>query len=504
MTIFTPISDVANYGNTVELAQKYNNMLWDGHRHRSQLVIANDHIFINEYKIDTCSIIKTLRQLTSCGYQNYRQLAKAWLDRGDSGVDCDEKHGILLQMFKHSCVAAIYGSAGVGKSTLINHVSHLFNNENKLFLAQTNPAIDNLKRRVDAGHCTFSTITSFLKREMFSMNYHLLVIDESSTVNNNDMVKILNKENFNIILLVGDTYQINSIRFGNWFTALRHFISKTSVFELTQPYRAKNNQQLLDLWSKVREMSDDAKEYVEKQRRSLKVDHTLFVKSNEDEVTLCLNYDSLYGINNINRFLQESNTNPAFTWRIQQYKVDDPVLFLESTRFHPLIYNNMKGKIVKIEILDAETINERIIFDIELEKRIDKREAQWYDLEYIGKSEKGNFIIGVAVFQTKNEDEDDDESTSHTVVPFQIAYAVSIHKAQGLEYTSVKLVITDEVDELITHNIFYTAIIKTQNLLKIYWTPEVEEKVLKRIKPRNIDSDIELLSTYLDAPEFPF
>lgn len=155
----------------------------------------------------------------------------------------------------------------------------------------------------------------------------------------------------------------------------------------------------------------------------------------------------------------------------------------------------MKGKIVKIEILDAGTINARIIFDIELEKHIDERETRWYDLEYIGESEKGNSIVSFAVFQT--QDEDDDGSTSRTVVPFQIAYAVSIHKAQGLEYASVKLVITDEVDELITHNIFYTAITRTQNLLKIYLTPEVEEKVLKRIKPRNIEEDITFLKGYL-------
>ena len=404
-------------------------------------------------------------------------------------------------MFEKSRVAAIYGSAGVGKSTLINHVSRLFNNEKKLFLAQTNPAIDNLKRRVEADNCTFSTIAGFLKREMFSTDYHMLVIDECSTVNNSDMVKVLRKANFNLILLVGDTYQISSIRFGNWFTALSHFIPKTSVFELTKPYRAKDNQRLLNLWSKVREMSDDVKEWVEKQRRSLKVDQTLFVKSDEDEVTLCLNYDGLYGINNINRFLQESNSNPAFSWGIQQYKVDDPVLFLESTRFHPLIYNNMKGRIVKIEVLDVGTVDERIGFDIELERKIDERNVRWYDLEYIGESEKGNSIISFAVYKTQDEDEDDDSGVSRTVVPFQIAYAVSIHKAQGLEYSSVKVVITDEVDELITHNIFYTAITRTQNLLKIYWTPEVEDKVLKNIMPRNIDSDIELLTAYLGETE---
>ena len=78
-----------------------------------------------------------------------------------------------------------------------------------------------------------------------------------------------------------------------------------------------------------------------------------------------------------------------------------------------------------------------------------------------------------------------------------IAYAVSIHKAQGLEYDSVKIVITDEVEELVTHNIFYTAITRAREKLKIYWTPEVEEKVINRIKPRDISKDVELLKNYL-------
>ena len=90
---------------------------------------------------------------------------------------------------------------------------------------------------------------------------------------------------------------------------------------------------------------------------------------------------------------------------------------------------------------------------------------------------------------------DDDDGTSSTVVPFQVAYAVSIHKAQGLEYESVKIVITDEVDELITHNIFYTAITRARKKLKIYWTPEVEKKVLDTIKPRNNSKDVHLLKT---------
>ena len=112
--------------------------------------------------------------------------------------------------------------------------------------------------------------------------------------------------------LVGgyDTYQISSIRFGNWFTAIRSFIPAKSVHELTTPYRTEN-QELLNLWAKVRRMDDDTQELIDMQSCSLKVDETLLSGIGKNEVILCLNYDGLYGINNINRFLQESNTNPA-------------------------------------------------------------------------------------------------------------------------------------------------------------------------------------------------
>ena len=109
--------------------------------------------------------------------------------------------------------------------------------------------------------------------------------------------------------------------------------------------------------------------------------------------------------------------------------------------------------------------------------------------------DKKNHQFEFYVHKLKSADEEDDDL--RTVVPFQIAYAVSIHKAQGLEYDSVKIVITDEVEELVTHNIFYTAITRAREKLKIYWTPEVEEKVINRIRPRDISKDVELLRNYL-------
>ena len=83
--------------------------------------------------------------------------------------------------------------------------------------------------------------------------------------------------------------------------------------------------------------------------------------------------------------------------------------------------------------------------------------------------------------------------SSSTLVPFQVAYAVSIHKAQGLEYKSVKIIITNEIEELITHNIFYTAITRAKEKLKIYWTPESEQHVLGSLEKRNYNRDAALL-----------
>lgn len=489
--IFTTIKDITAFDDITLLARQYNNALWSGHRENSKLVIENGQIFINGYKNNTHSIISKLKELAQNGVQNYSSSVSKWLNQPNNGVDCDEKKDALTKMFESSHVALIYGSAGTGKSTLINHVAHFFAEHEKLFLAQTNPAIDNLKRRVTASNCTFLTVTKFLKKQNINTEYDLLIIDESSTVNNQDMKDILIKASYKLLILVGDSFQIASIRFGNWFGIARAFIPTKSIFELTKPYRS-NNKNLLMLWDRVRKMDDTILELIARQGYSTTLDVSIFAPAEDDEIILCLNYDGLYGINNINRFLQENNPNSSVMWGVQRYKIDDPVLFNGSDRFAPVIYNNMKGRIVDISIFDVGRPIERIQFDIELDKVINGIDASGQDFELVGNAESGNSIIRFCVNKIRSTDEDD-EGSSTVVVPFQVSYAVSIHKAQGLEYSSVKIVITDEVDELISHSIFYTAITRARNKLKIFWSPEVEKKILNGIKPRDNTKDINLL-----------
>lgn len=287
---------------------------------------------------------------------------------------------------------------------------------------------------------------------------------------------------------MGDIFQIESILFGNWFSFIRSFVPDSSVFELTKPYRS-NSVKLLDLWDRVRNIDNSILEHITKNNYSIGIDESIFEHTQEDEIILCLNYDGLYGINNINTFLQSSNINQAIVWGTHTYKVNDPIIFNESDRFSPLIYNNLKGKIVRID-----KQNDKIEFDIRIDKTLNELDTLGYDFELMENANNEDSVIRFSVDKYKSTDDDDDPS-SKNIVPFQVAYAVSIHKAQGLEYKSVKIVISDQIEEMISHNIFYTAITRAQEKLKIYWTPETEHKILNELEHKFNKKDLLLLKS---------
>ncbi|MGZ0019311.1 ATP-dependent DNA helicase [Nitrosomonas sp. wSCUT-2] len=478
--LYTPVIDLEEFGDINRLISSYNTKLYYTHTER-RLVHDKGHIFICGYENETVSIVKKLQEYASSRIEGYTQAVECWLSETPRPIDDPAKTDALKQLFSQSRVALIYGAAGTGKSTMVNHIAHYFNDKNKLFLAHTNPAIDNLKRKVTAKNSIFRTISSQIARGLSLQKYELLVIDECSTVSNADLIKVLETTSFKLLVLVGDVYQIESIQFGNWFGIIRSFIPRTSVFELTTPFRTKNDS-LLSFWDKVRAIEDDLAEVMARNKYSTVLDKTLFATQDRDEIILCLNYDGLYGINNINRFLQSSSPGAVFTWREFTYKIGDPVLFNETERFRPVIYNNLKGRIV-----DINHFPDRIQFKVNLDLSLSNLDIDHDELEWLDES-----TVCFSVYERETSDEDDD--SLNTSVPFQVAYAVSIHKAQGLEYDSVKIVITDANEDDVTHNIFYTAITRARERLRIFWTPETQQKVLQRLHRNANRKDVALLA----------
>ena len=486
--LYTPVKELEEYTDRSEdLIKSFNaNITYWKHQGR-KIEKFGQNVYIRESLDDTKLIIERLQEASAVGVKGYTDAVEAWIS-GRPDADSEEKKQIIKEMFSKTCASLIYGAAGTGKTYLINLISQFFDSHSKLFLANTNPAVENLRRKVKSQNCTFMTIRKFIWSKSIQTSYDILVMDECSMVSNSDMAKVLSKVKYKLLILVGDTYQIEAITFGNWFSMAKYFVPKYVWHELETPYRTQDSE-LLTFWKKVRNLEEDLTEHIVNYQYASNLNPTVFDKKAKDEIILCLNYDGLYGINNINRFLQENNPNPAYRWGLWTYKVGDPILFNESERFAPVIYNNLKGTILDIEM---EETNDYIWFTIEIEKALTELDTEHMDLELLDSRTAGKSIIRFRTSMKKSSD-DDNDFVDDTVVPFQIAYAVSIHKAQGLEYDSVKVIITEEVDNMITHNIFYTAITRSKKHLKIYWSPETQEKIL---------NGFELLDSKMDATIF--
>lgn len=436
-----------------------------------------NYLYVKNYFELTKAIIGKLQQYTSEGVRDYLQTINGKKEVIEK-IDDNEKKKIVSNIFKHSRLGMIYGAAGTGKTKVAEHIAKIFDDKNILLLANTNAAKNNLQDRINNAFCDCYTVHDYIKNKNSNKIYDLVIVDECSTVCNEDILQLFEKCNSEAYLLLGDIHQIEAIKFGNWFNFARYFIEKNSVYELSIPYRAKNNNTLLDMWSYVRHYDENMFERLQANGYISTLDESIFEKT-EDEIILCLGYDGLYGVNNINRYMQKVNPSNPVEWGNWVYKVGDKVLFNDNKRFGSVLYNNLKGTIVTIDRKDEE-----IVFQIQIDKKISDRDIFYTDLKLHDCACEGKSIVEFSV--KKRIEKDSNTDYSEQVVPFQIAYAVSIHKAQGLEYKSVKVVITEDVDEQISHNIFYTAITRTTDKLKIYLSKETQKKLATKFVESNV------------------
>ena len=500
--LFTPIEELARFGTQEEvlaLVEEFNNSLYSGFRPASEIGVYKNHLFINEHEEGIYKIIEALKDLASEPFSavssSFSELAVGELEALPEGVQLDDpiKKKILVNMFLLSRVHFVYGAAGTGKTTLVNHISHLLLDKKRIFLAKTHPAVENLRRKVvfKNDEDEFVTIDQFTKNAKYEFSeYDLIVVDECSTVQNQEMIKILERLGNAALVLMGDTYQIEAIGFGNWFSIVKNVMPKECCHELTTPYRSTDTY-LRKLWDEVRNMQDVnvALERMVRCDYSHSIDEDIFQRKADDEIILCLNYNGLYGLNNINKLLQLSNPSPAVSIGVWQFKKDDPILFNDSERFSCL-YNNLKGKII-----DIEDRGDTVYFVVEVNATLTEDDVEFEDGLSLLQSDNKKSHVAFVVNRRKPYSSDNEETTNQHIVPFQIAYAVSIHKSQGLEFDSVKIVIADESEDRITHNIFYTAITRARNYLTIYWSPEVCDRILARIRPGNCSKDYLLLKS---------
>ncbi len=470
----------------------YNDKLtpWDRQQGR-QLIEKDGFVYLDEYVENTLSILRELAKFSREGNAGQEQLNKIFVEKLNTILIDETKIMVLKNIFVNSKIMMIYGAAGTGKTTLMNNISDLMNGRRKLFLAKTHTALENLKRRIEApgSDSEFMSVDKFIKSRV-SNNYDVIFVDECSTIDNRTMLLLLkNLSGESLLICAGDIYQIESIDFGNWFFYAKEILPTKSVVELDSVWRTED-EKIKNLWDEVRFLRPIITERLAIDGPfSENISGKILERDDEDEVVLCLNYDGKFGLNSINNYFQNANpSSETFEWYDWKYKVGDPILFNENKRF-PMLYNNLKGTIIDIQ--EEET---NITFTIDISTVLTAVDFRNSEVEWISNTDKLTRIQFTIYAKDDSKIEREyEESRMRSIVPFQLAYAVSIHKAQGLEYNSIKIVIPNNNSEKISHGIFYTAITRTKKKLKIFWSADTMQKVISGFcteKEKSISLDI--------------
>lgn len=458
--------------------EDYNEYLVEWEQDQGYSIINESGLVtISAYERITLKILQALLGFSKTGIKGQKELNARFIQDHASlfeKVDISKRNAIKYA-FVYSRILLIYGAAGTGKTTLINYISSLMPKSKKLFLTKTHTAIQHLKRRIEnpGSESDFICIDSFT-RKVNLHDYDIIFVDECSTIDNRTMLNFISKiSSESLIVLAGDINQIESIDFGNWFYYAKDIITAQGAnVELLDTWRTKE-ENLLSLWEEVR--NNDVRiteKLVIDGPFSEEIGADIFKSDESDEVVLCLNYDGKFGLNNINSYFQNANTNgEAIIWQGWRFKKGDKILFNDNSRF-TYLYNNLKGIIVDIEKTDNQ-----IAFTIDVETIITEQQCKSDQIEYIDTLEEKT-RIKLIVYAFDEDEIDNEEDAKKTIIPFQLAYAVSIHKAQGLEYDFVKVVIPSVNSEKITKGVFYTAITRTKKKLKIYWSSETMEDII--------------------------
>ena len=454
----------------------------------------NGFLSIDSYETTTIFILDKLLKYSKISNRGQRESNLRYLRQCNINFEDPLKKVALQKLFVNSQVMLIYGAAGTGKTTLINYISNMMNQSKKLFLTKTHTALQNLERRIENPgiDSDFISIDSFTKTITLT-DYDIVFVDECSTIDNRTMKRLLEKiDESTLLVLAGDIYQIESIDFGNWFYYAKDIIKTDGAnVELLNTWRT-DKKELKGLWDEVRKIQPIITEKLAMDGPfSADIGEEIFISQDKDEIVLCLNYDGKFGLNNMNLYFQNANTkSEVYTWAEWTFKVGDPVIFLDTQR-SPLLYNNLKGRIVDISKRDSA-----ILFTLDIDTILTERQCRNESFEFVDVTDFGTRIRLEVV---ANDDESaTEEERIKTIIPFQIAYAVSIHKAQGLEYNSVKIIIPSYNAEKISHSIFYTAITRAKEKLKIFWSAETMKTVVESFdKEKNGQRTLELIEEKL-------
>lgn len=372
----------------------------------------------------------------------------------------------ILKSLKNNFLV-ITGGPGTGKTTVIYGIYRALKKENPKskikLLAPTGRAS---KRLSELTLEEASTIHRFLEwnkdSNTFSLNENnksdasIVIVDEFSMVNNSLFASLLKALRDNTkIILVGDKDQLPSVGSGNLLADIISSID--NVVYLKELYRQAKESSIVKLAYLVNENKDY--DFTSDEELSIIEDLDILdslkeiaIKHINDDYkefqVLVPLYKGSYGINNINKVLQEVFNKKDI---LKNEKTINDVIYRE------------KDKVIQlVNMPDNNVFNGDIGI---IEKITDKEIIIDFD---------GNKV----------------KYTSSTYNSFALAYAISIHKSQGSEFKTCIIPLSTSYSIMLYRKLYYTAITRAKKKLYLLGN----KNILKTAAKNNTSS---IRNTYL-------
>ena len=442
-----------------------------------KVVQKEEKYYLKEMYDAECLIVKRFRLLARKEDEGFKNLDDKFSEMEEVfGISYNEeqKQAILMSVCKNFLI--ITGGPGTGKTTIMKGMIELYKEVHKLsyekladriaLLAPTGRAA---KRMSEATLMPASTIHSFLKWQKdtnkFQVNeYHkskveLVIIDETSMIDTMLMASLLRGISANCkIIMVGDSYQLPSVGPGQ----LLHDVivsGKLPVVELKELYRQGKDSNIISLAYDIRNgcvedevfNQDEDLTFISCSDNQV-ISNLMDVSSTFKDLSykkfqvLAPMYKGNYGIDIINNQLQRI-FNPKDSSKKEL--VVGEVIFREG------------DKVIELTNMPEENIFNG---DIGIISQVITSPAKKIIVDF-----DGNEVTFTAANFNK----------------FRLAYAISIHKAQGSEFDVVVMPLVQGYRKMLYRKLVYTGITRSKKMLYL-----IGDKVALKQAVHNTSSDI--------------
>lgn len=374
--------------------------------------------------------------------------AKIEAEEKKSGYKLGDEQKEAISTSVKNRVSVITGGPGRGKTTIINTILKIWNDdENVILCAPTGRAAQRMKEQT---HHDSSTIHSLIhKGEIMNFTNKLFIVDECSMLDINlaaSLLWLILNGNNNVIF-VGDADQLPSVGAGNFFNDL--ILSNiVNVTILKTGYRnfgnIANNAMKINFGAPFSKMcmgsdfSFTECDHEELQKKLIDRYEELLKKYNQKDICILSpmktrSTSSTEVFNDLIRKKFNANVvNPEY--KNCKFVLEDRVMCIKNHKDKELtkdgiptngVFNGDCGTVTNI---DLENNTYTITFD---DDKIGEFES----------SELNDFIL---------------------------AYAITIHKSQGSEYKSVILALTTEHFVMLQRNLLYTAVTRAKESVDVF------------------------------------